>query len=60
LGQNRYYWDAKYFIEENGKWILGAGIALPVTDKSTLTLGLANTYWNSEGLSLNIGVKVDI
>ncbi|ACL70401.1 hypothetical protein [Halothermothrix orenii] len=59
LVQNRYFWNIDYFIDEKA-WVYGAGLGLPVTPDTFLTLGVGNSYWDRNDINLNIGIKVDL
>lgn len=60
LAQNRFYWNIKYFFDDEERVIYDGGIALPVTADSYLTLGLGNSFWTNKSPSFNIGIEVNI
>ncbi len=60
LNQNRYYWNVNYFLDRDvNQWVYEGGITLPMTVNTYLTLGIGNTYWDTDR-SFKIGIKVDM
>jgi hypothetical protein len=60
LNQNRYYWKVTYMLNrEEDQWIYEGGITVPLTVNTYLTMGLGNSYWNSNK-SFKLGIEVDL
>ncbi len=60
LNQNRYYWKVAYMLNrEEEPWIYEGGISVPLAVNTYLSMGLGNSYWNSN-TSFKLGIEVDL
>lgn len=60
LNQNKLYLDIDYFFDRDDRWVYEGGVIIPLSTVLDLTLGVGNSYWETDSNCLNIGLKVAI
>ncbi|MTI58816.1 MAG: hypothetical protein FH762_02300 [Firmicutes bacterium] len=58
LNQNKLYLDIDYFFDRADRWVYEGGVIIPLSTVIDLTLGVGNSYWETDNNCLNIGLKV--